>query len=129
MCRLRPGESCSFDTEWFPTRSGSEFHGVTDAGILIMPLQATGTENGKVKLSGSFGVFYSGRLIARFYDEQGRSVGTAAVAEVNPTEPVSLQAELAHAAKASRVSIHLVDENGIDRGALGEVPVKGGSNH
>ena len=38
MCRLRPGESCDFETEWFPTRSGSEFHGVTDAGIVIRPL-------------------------------------------------------------------------------------------
>ena len=30
-----PGESCSFETEWFPTRAGSEFHGVTDAGIVV----------------------------------------------------------------------------------------------
>src|SRR5260370_37095607 len=28
ICRLRPGESCDFETEWFPTRSGREFHGV-----------------------------------------------------------------------------------------------------
>ena len=41
MCRLRAGESCSFETEWFPTRSGAEFHGSTDAGILIRPLEAT----------------------------------------------------------------------------------------
>ena len=38
MCRLRPDESCAFETEWFPTRAGDEFHGVTDAGILIKPL-------------------------------------------------------------------------------------------
>src|SRR5882724_10061787 len=41
LCRLRPGESCNLDTEWFPTRVGNEFHGVTDAGILIRPLRAT----------------------------------------------------------------------------------------
>jgi hypothetical protein len=28
LCRLRPGESCDLETEWFPTRVGSEFHGV-----------------------------------------------------------------------------------------------------
>src|SRR5262249_2104792 len=47
LCRLRPDESCTFDTEWFPTRVGSEFHGVADAGILIRPLQASRLENGK----------------------------------------------------------------------------------
>jgi hypothetical protein len=40
MCRLHPDESCTFETEWLPTRAGDEFHGVTDAGILIKQLQA-----------------------------------------------------------------------------------------
>ncbi|PYX42666.1 MAG: hypothetical protein DMG81_01165, partial [Acidobacteria bacterium] len=123
MCRLRPGESCSFETEWFPTRAGTEFHGVTDAGILIHPLRATGLENGKLKLSGVFGVFFSGRLVARLYDEHGRSLGTMPVMDVNPTEPVSLEAEIAPAAKPGRVSLHLQDENGVDRGSLQEVLV------
>jgi len=128
MCRLRPAESCSFETEWFPTRSGSEFHGVTDAGILIRPLQATATGEGKIKLSGAYGVFYAGRLLAHFYDEHGRSLGTAPVAEGTPAEPVEMQKEVTPAGKAMRVSIHLIDENGIDRGALQEVQVRG-DNH
>ena len=41
---LRPGETRDLDTEWFPTRAGSEFHGVEDAGIVIHPLQATRLE-------------------------------------------------------------------------------------
>ena len=123
MCHLRPNESCSFETEWFPTRSGSEFHGVTDAGIVIRPLLATGLDNGKIKLSGSFGVFYSGRLIARFYDEHGGSLGTATVAEVDPGKAVSLDTEISSPAKTARLSIHLLDESGTDRGALQEVHV------
>ena len=58
MCRLRPGEACQLETDWFPTRADNEFHGVTDAGIITKPLRAVGLENGKVKLSGSFGVFF-----------------------------------------------------------------------
>jgi hypothetical protein len=124
MCRLRPGESCSFETEWFPTRSGgNEFHGVTDAGIVVRPLRATGLENGHVTLSGAFGVFYSGRLMARFYDDHGRPVGVMQVAEVTPTEPVSLQTEITPPEKSARISLHLIDESGTDRGALQEVPV------
>jgi hypothetical protein len=124
MCRLRPAESCSFETEWFPTRSGSEFHGVTDAGILIRPLQATAAGEGKIKLSGAYGVFYAGRLLAHFYDAHGRSLGTVPVAEGTPAEAVEMQKEVTPAGKATRVSIHLIDDNGVDRGALQEVQVR-----
>jgi len=128
LCRLRSGESCSLDTEWFPTRSGSEFHGVTDAGIVIRPLQATRLENGKIRLSASFGVFFSGRLLARFYDEHGASLGTMPVVDVNPAEPVSLETEVAPTGKPVRLSLHLEDSNGVDRGSLQEVQVSTGEN-
>jgi hypothetical protein len=128
MCKLRPGESCDFDTEWFPARAGSEFHGVTDAGILIRPLRANALENGKIKLSGSFGVFFSGHLVARFYDERGRSLGTRPIADVNPADVVSLEAEIVPPGKPARLSLHLEDEHGVDRGSLQEVRVGTGDN-
>jgi hypothetical protein len=123
MCKLRPGETCDFETEWFPTRSGNEFHGVTDAGILVRPLRANALENGKIKLSGSFGVFFSGRLVARFYDEHGRSLGFLPVGDVNPAEPVGLDVEIIPPGKPARLSLHLEDEQGVDRGSLQEVRV------
>ena len=128
MCRLRPGESCDFETEWFPTRAGNEFHGVADAGILIRPLRASVLENGKIKLSGSFGVFFSGRLVAHFYDEHGKNLGTMSVGDVNPEEPVSLEAEVVPPGKPARLSLHLEDGHGVDRGALQEVRVSTGDN-
>ncbi len=123
LCRLRPGETCSFDTEWFPTRVGSEFHGVTDAGVVIRPLQGIRLENGKIKLSGSFGLFFSGRLLARFYDEHGTSLGTVPVVDVSPAEAVSLETEIAPPGKPARLSLHLEDSNGVDRGSLSEVQI------
>ena len=125
MCKLRSGESCSFATEWFPTRAGEEFHGLTDAGILIKPLEAR-TANDKIKVSGSFGVFFAGKLVARFYDEHGSFLGTAPVADVSPSEAVSLDKEVTAPGKAARVSLHLIDEAGIDRGALNEVRIGAG---
>ena len=124
MCRLRPGESCSFQTEWFPTRSGGEFHGVSDAGIVIRSLHASREQNSKLKLSGSFGVFFSGHLVARLYNDHGSLLGTMPVANVDPTEAVSLDAEIAPPEKPSRLSLHLEDANGVDRGALQEVRVQ-----
>jgi len=43
--------------------------------------------------------------------------------KVDPAELVALQTELTPTAKSSRVSIHLEDGNGLDRGSLQEVPV------
>jgi len=129
LCRLRPGESCDLETDWFPTRSGSEFHGVTDAGIITRPLRATRLENGKIRLSGSFGVFFSGRLVVRLYNEHGAILGTMPVVDVNPAEPVSLETEITPSGKPMRVSLHLEDSKGVDRGLLQEVPVGTGENH
>jgi hypothetical protein len=123
MCRLNPGEECQLDTDWFPTRTQSEIHGVTDAGVVVRALQASRLDGGKVRLSGTFGVFYAGRVIAHFYDERGAGLGTAEIAEVTPTDLAELKMEVAPAGKAARVSLHLVDQNGSDRGPLQQVSI------
>jgi hypothetical protein len=122
MCRLRSGESCTLSTEWFPTRAGMELKSVSNAGIIMRPLECV-PANGKMKLTGNFGVFFSGRLIAHFYDEHGSLLGTVPVANVNPTEPVLLDTEASPSGQAARVSLHLEDESGVDRGALQEVRI------
>jgi len=129
MCHLQPGENCTLETEWFPTRAGSDFRGATEAGVILRPLQATNSEGGKIKLSGSFGVFYSGSLVARLYDEHGRGLGMMPVVNVSPSDSVTLESELSPKSKAARVSLHLLDENGVDRGSLGEVRVGEGDKH
>jgi hypothetical protein len=123
LCRLRPGESCNLDTEWFPTRTGIEFHGVTDAGIVVRPLQASLQEDGKIKVSGSFGAFAAGRMVVHFYGEHGASLGTMPVADVDPTALIELDTTIAPPQTLGRISLHLEDRFGLDRGAFGEVRV------
>lgn len=129
MCRLRAGESCSFETQWYPTRSGKEFHGVTDAGIVIRPLQATALQNGRIKLSASFGVFYTGHLVAHFYDEHGHGLGTSTIMDANPTDAVSVETEITPPGKPTRLALHLVDGSGLDCGALQEVQIVSLESH
>jgi len=126
LCRLRPGETCSLETEWFPTRVESEFHGMTDAGIVVHPLRAALGENGRVMLSGAFGVFFAGHLVAHFYNEHGAGSESVPVAEVDPSQLVSLETGVASPEKPARISLHLEDWNGLDRGSLGEVAVGSG---
>lgn len=129
MCRLHPGESCSLDTEWLPTRSGSAFLGVTDAGVLIRALKATIGKNGKIGLAGAFGVFFPGHLVARLYDEHGHLAAMTSLGNVFPNEQVSLETEIRSPGRCSRLSVHLIDNSGIDRGALQEVQLSGGDVH
>jgi hypothetical protein len=126
LCQLQPGESCDLDTEWFPTRAGSEFHGVSDAGIVLRPFRAKLQEGGKIGLSGSFGVFFAGQLVAQFYDQRGLSLGVVNIASVDPTEAVSLETEIVPPGKPARISVHLQDGNGLDLGSLQEVQVEAG---
>jgi hypothetical protein len=120
MVELAPGESYAMDTQWFPTRMGEEFKTTTYSGVIGAPLTATATPAGLV-LSGSFGVFYAGDLVAHFYG--GGSAGTAKLMSVTPIEPVQLQTTLQAPPNTTRVSVHLVDASGLDRGPLGEVLV------
>jgi len=128
LCRLRPGQACSFDTEWFPARAAGEFHGVTDAGTVIRPLRATQTPNGKIALSGSYGVFFAGHLVAHLYNEHGAALPSVPVADVDPTELVSLETEITASGKPARIALHLEDSNGLDRGSLQEVSISSGEN-
>ena len=129
LTQLRPGETRDLDTDWFPTRAGSEFHGVTDAGTVVRPLKAVRSDNDRVHLSGSFGVFFAGHLVAHLYNEHGGSLGNMPLTQVDPTELVVLETDLTTSAKPARVSLHLEDANGLDRGSLQEVPISAAETH
>ena len=123
MVRLDPGQTYHFDTEWFPTRGSASFQGVSDAGVILKPLRAAKSEAGKeVALTGAFGVFFSGKLVAHLYDGRAVAIGTRELEQVDPKNPVKLQTAVHDAGQAARISLHLVD-HGLDRGALGEVAV------
>ena len=120
MVELAPGQSYAMDTQWYPTRMGEDFKTTTYSGAIGTPLTAIATPAG-LELSGSFGVFYVGDLVAHFY---GRGAGsTVKLMTVIPTEPVHLHIVLQEPPNTTRVSVHLVDSHGVDRGPLGEVPV------
>jgi hypothetical protein len=118
---LGPGESYAMDTTWYPTRMGEDFKTTTWAGVYGKPLTATRTDAGLV-LSGEFGVFYAGDLVAHLYPRTAED-NTMKIMSVTPTEPVQLQTTIQAPPNTSRVSIHLVDAKGVDHGPLGEVLV------
>jgi hypothetical protein len=128
MVKLAPGESYTFKTRWFPTRVGSNFKTETEAGVIAEPLSAGVTGEG-LKLSGRFGVFYAGKLVARFTSSDGRELASVALQGVDPSQEVTLSREVRAPAETAKVSIHVVDAKGADRGSLGEVQVNGNTGN
>ncbi len=120
MVVLGPGETYAFDTNWFPSRLTHDFTTVTDAGLVGKPLAARRTA-GKIELTGSFGVFFPGELKAYLYDQGGLERSEVALQAVRPQDPIALHQAIAADTHIARVSLHLIDDNGADRGALGEV--------
>jgi len=129
MCRLKPGEECSFNTDWFPTRTASDIRDVSDAGLIVRPLRFLRRHDGKLQLSGAFGVFYAGHLVANYYDGRGVKLAAVQIADASPAELVDLHTEVSPGGKAARVSLHLIDEAGVDRGALQEVRLTAEDDH
>jgi hypothetical protein len=83
MISLVPGSSYGFDTEWFPTRANKEVTTVTQAGVIEHPVVASATSKG-IHLSGGFGVFHPGKLLAHVSDGRGAEISTIELLEVDP---------------------------------------------
>jgi len=119
MANLGPGETYTFDTHWFPCRMGTDLHTVTEAGAVGKPL--TVERSGEaIQLIGGFGVFFSGTLEAHLYDRGGSEQEVVSVGAVTPRKPLNLKTSIPASRKIVRLSLHLVDEHRVDRGALGE---------
>jgi hypothetical protein len=122
LVRLAPGETSTLESEWFPSRMTPQFVNATEAGMIGRELAASPAAGG-VRLTGHFGVFYAGRLVARVYDAGGVALQTVDITKADPLEAVSLDTFIPAPPGAATISLHLVDEQGLDRGSLGAVEV------
>ncbi len=122
MKRLEPGAAYAFDTQWFPVRASKELNLVTAVGIVEHPLAAS-MQAGLLQLSGSFGVFFAGKLSAHVFDVHGVESNVIELESVTPLDAVELNQTVSVSPGATRVAIHLSDEQGIDRGSLGEAEI------
>jgi hypothetical protein len=123
VVRLGPGETYAMDTRWYPARIGESLKSVASAGVISNPLTIE-AKSGELTLTGSFGVFSPGTIVARFLNEAGAEIGTHSLGIADPAELFNLRAEIAPPPSVNRISVHLIDESGTDRGELSAAIVK-----
>jgi hypothetical protein len=126
MAELKPGETYAMDTKWLPTRVAGRLTNVADAGVVAGPITASATSAG-VMISGSMGVFFPGKLVVRFEDASGKQIDSIDLLSVMPQAAVELRQEIKIQGASKRLEIHLVDEQGKDRGKVAEAEIQAGS--
>jgi len=122
IVKLAPSETYAFDTKWFPTRTEKELSAVREAGIVESELSASRKAQ-YIVLTGKFAVFVPCNLVARFYDKNNSLTRNISLQPAGPAKVVDLHQEVTIKNSDARVSIHVIDEKGEDRGALGEVAI------
>jgi hypothetical protein len=122
MRRLDPGASYALDTLWFPVRAGKGLKTVTQVGVVERPLAAS-LHADHLQLSGSFGVFFAGKLKAHVFDLHGAESNVVELKNADPLRAVDLDQTISVSPGATRVAVHLSDEQGVDRGSLGEAEI------
>lgn len=118
MAELKPGEKYAMNTEWFPTRVAGRITDVTAAGVVSSPVTAS-LQAGELELSGSMGVFLSGKLVAMV--DGGKPID---LLSVTPQVPVELKQRIKIQSLPHKVTINLIDQQGKDRGKIAEVAVQ-----
>jgi uncharacterized protein DUF4380 len=118
--RLDPGEEYSFPVDWSPTRVPNPVRNAVWAGAISEPLSGK-VEAGHVALRGTFGVFTPGTLEATVYSVMGEELAHETLMAVDPREVVRLEKSIALPPDAFRVSVHVKDAAGENRGFLGNV--------
>lgn len=121
MIQLQPGKSSSFDTSWYPVRTGKDFISVTNAGIVEAPLAAT-VDGSSVQLSGTFAVFFPGHFSLHIRDTAGNE-HQLDLGAVDPVREFHLDQKISLSSKDKHVALHLIDLAGKDVGTLAETDV------
>jgi hypothetical protein len=119
FAELEPGQSYTWDYEWFATQVGGDIPIVdcTPTGVICQPLQANRTDKG-ILLKGRFGIFYEGSLAVHYLDASGKLVHNEVIAEVSPLKAFVLSHAAQPVKNVSSVSLHLYDKAGRDLGQL-----------
>lgn len=121
MAVLAPGQTYTMDSQWLPTRASHvSIDTVTDAGLVVRPLTAAKAA-GKIEISGSFGIFFPGELRVFMYDAGGTEKNEMLLQAARPQDAIDVHQMIAATPDIVRISLHLIDTSGLDRGALGEV--------
>ena len=124
---LGPGDKFSFKYQWCSAKipAGLPVVSCSNVGVTCKPLEA-GINDGKLSLSGKFGVFYEGRLRVSVIDGNSKSSLISEDTKVSPLVALELESVITQAPveDAKVVVIDVIDGKGNKLGNLATAEIK-----
>ncbi len=122
MATLQPGQSSGFETSWHPVRASKNLESVTRVGVIEQPLTAT-IRGTVLRVVGTFGIFFPGRIVARIRNHQG-SERQVDLGPANPELELLLDKEIPGSSKDIHIELHVIDTSGAELGMLAETDAR-----
>jgi hypothetical protein len=119
---LAPNDSTKLVENWYAARSLGPVLDVKAAGLVTKKLTVLRSAD-SVTLTGTFGVFYSGKAKTQFFDASGAVVATADSVNVVPNDSLRIDRKLGVPAGAASLRVALFDAAGTLIGALDSAAV------
>lgn len=102
--RFEPGEVKSFDITWGVCKVAGQVVDARPGGCVTSPFSVQRMD-GKLSLTGAFGVYDNGDLIAQTLDARGAVVAAIPLMAVAPGQPVFLSTEVAAGSDIAKVQL------------------------
>jgi hypothetical protein len=117
---LKPGESHTVTREWCAAATPGPLLDVGEIAAINQPL-ATAEADGKLKLTGTFGVFSEGKAVLSPADEEGRAKDELLTFPASPVAPLAIQEQLDRPKGATLLVLDLRNANGSPVGRIASV--------
>ena len=122
---IPPGESYTFDIDWYSCSCNGPIRDCTDTGVIAQPLALKEQADQDPVLTGKFGIFYRGSARVLLLDDKGQAREYKKV-PVSPAQPLELNEPLSLDDTVQKIVLQIVNENGqpFSEKPLAELKVK-----
>jgi hypothetical protein len=120
---LKPGDEHTVVREWFAAAVPGPILTTGQAGALAEPLECTEGDEGKLKVTGVFGVFAEGSAILATADADGRMAEPLLTFPASPAVPLAIEEQVERPDDAPMLVLELQNANGTPVGRLASVEI------
>ncbi|MBM3499382.1 MAG: DUF4380 domain-containing protein [Armatimonadetes bacterium] len=117
---LKPGESYTVTREWFGAATPGPILEVGKVASVHQPLVVAAAD-GKLTLTGTFGVFAEGKAVLSTADEEGKARDELLTFPASPVAPLALKEQLDAPQGAELLVLDLANANGSPLGRIASV--------
>lgn len=126
LVRLKPGESYTVTREWFAASMPGPVIGIAEVAAINRPLEVSKAD-GKLTVTGTFGVFAEGRAILSSADEEGTIRDEILTFPASPVAPLVVKEQIEPPKRGEVLVLDLMNANGSPLGRIASAKLPDGT--